>query len=371
MAAKLPLPNLGTAFEYAGIQYLLAQEFGKHFFEIVDVAFKSHNVNSWFEQIQQRRAKDKQPVYDDAKDPRFLLKEAVYWDSELRLVVPLVKQTGWDDGAKKLTKALNSWSHQKLEPTADAFLRLLVEMEAVSIPLALEDLCESLEQLIERTKQIRNGAWVPEASEVKVPQDAGKYANEVVEKVEEVKQRPPVGHEWIGEAGKRIVDLSRATRDVYESGASIRAELGENAEEKITSWLRYYPQGGKLRIDTDGAVLGFKQGVGYLIGWFGEEPGVKPEESRGFYLPHEYEFVPTDIIDVQTGERLSRVAAEPIDWVLNTLARHNIPFNAVLNMTIYGDLVYVRESGQEQKIVTVHKDVWFPGQLREIGGEVS
>jgi hypothetical protein len=244
-------------------------------------------------------------------------------------------------------------------------------MEAVAEPLELYDLCESLDELIERTKQIRNGVWVPQGPETKVPEAAGNYATQVVEKVEEVKQRPPVGHEWIGEPGTRIVDLSRATRDVYESGASIRAELGENAEEKITSWLRYYPQGGKLRIDTDGAVLGFKQGVGYLIGWLGEEPGVKPEESRGFYLPHEYEFVPTDIIDVQTGERLSQVAAEPIEWVLNTLTRHNIPFNAVLNMTIYGDLVYVRENGQEQKIVTLHKDVWFPGQLREIGGEVS
>jgi hypothetical protein len=363
MSANLPLPNLGTAFEFAGIQYLLAQEFGKHFHSIVDAAFRSHDLTTWFALIQDRRAKDKQPVYDDAKDPRFLLKEAVYKDSELRLVVPRVKQTGWDDSAKTLNKTLNSWSHQKLEPTADAFLRLLVQMEAVAQPLGLEALCASLDELIERTKQIRNGVWVPEGPETKVPEDAGTYASEVVEKVEEVKQRPPVGHEWIGEPGDRIVDLSKATRDVYENGASIRAELGENADEKITSWLRYYPLGGRLRIDTDGAVLGFKQGVGYLIGWLGEEPGVKPEESRGFYLPHEYEFVPTDILDVQTGERLSKVAVEPIDWVLNTLTRHSVPFNAVLNMTIYGDLVYVLENGEEYKIVTLHKDVWFPGQL--------
>ena len=363
MAGNLPLPNLGTAFEFAGIQYLLAQEFGEQFFVIVDSAFKQHGVSTWFSQIQQRRAKDKQPVYDDANDPRFLLKEAVYWDSELRMVVPTVKETGWDDSAKKLTKTLNSWSHQKLEPTADAFLRLLVEMEAVATPLDLDPLCESLDELIERTKQIRNGVWVPVGPETKVPEDAGAYASEVVEKVEEVKQRPPVGHEWIGEPGTRIVQLSKATRDVYENGLSIRAELGDQADEKITSWLRYYPLGGKLRIDTDGAVLGFKQGVGYLVGWLGDEPIAQPEESRGFYLPHEYEFVPTDIIDVQTGERLSQVAAEPIDWVLNTLTRFNIPFNSVLNMTIYGDLVYVRENGDEHNIVNLHKDVWFPGHL--------
>ena len=100
------------------------------------------------------------------------------------------------------------------------------------------------------------------------------------------------------------------------------------------------------------------------IGWLGEEPGVKKEEARGFYLPHEYEFVPTDIRDVQTGELLSKVAKEPIDWILNELTLR-VPFNALLNMTIYGDLVYETEKGNELKIANVHKDIWFPGTWPE------
>lgn len=228
----------------------------------------------------------------------------------------------------------------------------------------LDDFLKHLDLQIERTKQIKNGVWTPTGPGIQVTDDANKYATELVEKVEEVKKRPPVGNEWIGEPGERIVDLSRATRDVYEKGISIRKELGDDADKKITSWLRYYPQGGKLRIDTDGAILGFKQGVGYLIGWLGDEPGVKKEESRGFYLPHEYEFVATDIRDVHSGELLSNVTKEPIDWILDDLAL-KVPFNALLNITIYGDLVFTSDDGTEVKVASLHKDVWFPGHLPE------
>ena len=362
MKIDIDLPNLGTPFEWAGIEYLLAREFGRQFHVLVDSRFKQHNVATWFDQIIARRIADNMPKYDDPADPRFLLKETIYWNSEIRLVVPEVKED-WDEPAKKLANTLNLWAHQKVNPTAEAFLDVLVKLETVSQGLALDQFLEHLDLQIERTKQIKNGVWVPTGPTIQVPADASKYATEVVEKVEEIKKRPPVGHEWIGEPGERIVDLSKATRDVYEKGISIRSELGENADAKITSWLRYYPLGGKLRIDTDGAVLGFKKGIGYLIGWLGEEPDIKHEESRGFYLPNEYEFVPTDIRDVRTGTLLSQVALEPIDWILNRLTMLQVPHNAVLNMTIYGDLVFTTESGFEKKVTNVHKDVWFPGHL--------
>jgi hypothetical protein len=365
MTNLIPLPNLGIAYEFAGIQYQLAREFGSQFGALVDERFRENGLTTWFALIQERRAKANKPTYEDPKDPRFLLSEALFWDSELRLVVPEV-DAGWDPYGKKLAKTLNAWSHQKYEPTPEIFLSLLVEMESAAQPLNLTPLLELLDDLIERTKQIKNGVWVPEGPAATVSADADQYATQVVRKVEDVKQRPPVGHEWIGEPGERVVELSRATRDVYEKGVSIRAELGNSADEKITSWLRYYPLGGRLRIDTDGAVLGFKQGIGYLIGWLGEEPGVKQEEARGFYLPHEYEFVPTDIRDVKTGELLSRIAKEPIDWILDELAL-KVPQNAILNMTIYGDLVYETEKGTELKIATVHKDIWFRGHLGEVG----
>ena len=360
---KIDLPNQGIPYEWAGLYYVLAKEFGSAFHKLVDERFVAQNVTNWFEKIMERRAAAKQPIYDDPDDPRFLLKETLYKGSDIRTLVPEVNKN-WDDGAYKLVKTLNLWSHHKINPTADSYLDLLVRLEDVSIGLGLGEFIGILQPQFERTKQIRDGVWQPESKVTVIPEEATSYAEEVVAIVEEVKRRPPVGHEWIGEPGNRIVELSKATRDVYEKGVSIRSELGDNAEEKITSWLRYYPLGGKLRIDTDGAVLGFNKGIGYLIGWLGEEPGVKKEEPRGFYLPHEYEFVPTDIRDVQTGELLSKVAKEPIDWILNELTLR-APFNAVLNLTIYGDLVYETEKGKELKLANVHKDIWFPNHLTQ------
>lgn len=358
---KIDLPNQGTPYEWAGLYYVLAKEFGSAFHKLVDDRFQAQNVSNWFEKIMERRAAAKQPIYDDPQDPRFLLKETLYKGSDIRKLVPEV-QNNWDDGAYKLVKTLNLWSHHKINPTADSYLDLLVRLEDVAIGLGLGDFIGVLQPQFERTKQIRDGVWQPESKTTVIPEEATTYAEEVVAIVEEVKRRPPVGHEWIGEPGNRIVELSRATRDVYEKGVSIRPELGENADEKITSWLRYYPLGGKLRIDTDGAVLGFKKGIGYLIGWLGEEPDVDQEVPRGFYMPHEYEYVAMDVLDVQTGERLSKVAKESIEWLLDTLARR-VPLNAVLNLTIYGDLVFTLSDGEERKIATVHKDVWFPGHL--------
>lgn len=362
--SQIPLPNDGSAYEFAGIQYLLAKEFGNQFGALVDKRFKGHNLTTWFKLIQERRANDKQPTYEDPNDPRFLLKEATYWKSELRLVVPEVEQANWDFHAKKLAQSLNSWSHQKLEPNAEVFLKLLVEMESTAQPLGLVELLNTLDHLIDRTKQIKNGVWAPEGIALSISSEADEYATEVVQRIEEVKLRPPVGCEWIGDPGERVVELKVATKDVYENGLSIKSELGFNADEKIKAWLRYYPQGGRLRVDTDGAVLGFKKGIGYLIGWFGDEPNVKQDEARGFYLPREYEFVPTDIRDVQTGALLSKVAKEPIDWILDALTS-KVPFNALLNMTIYGDLVFTLENGTELKVASLHKDVWFPGHLPE------
>lgn len=364
MTSAIPLPNHGTAFEFAGIQYLLAQEFGREFFNLVDARFRNHNVVSWFQQIQDRRALEKQPVYDDAKDPRFLLKEATFWNSEVRLVVPEVT-SGFDDDAKKLLKTLNNWSHQKLDPTPEAFLSLLVQLESVCIALQLEKLFAPLDELINRTKLIRNAVWVPTGVETSVTPEAADFADKVKRKVEEVKRRPPVGHEWIGTPGDRLIELSRATKDVYENGLSIKQQLGPGADEKIASWLRYYPLGGRLRVDTDGAVLGFNQGVGYLIGWFGKDPNSDKPEDRGFYLPHEYVLIENDIRDNTAGLLLSQVSADPIDWVIEKLAQSGAPLNTELNMSNYGDLTYVSESGEELLIATLHKDLWFPGQLGE------
>ena len=362
MADTIPLPNLGTPFEYAGIQYLLAKEFGQQFFQLVDSRFRSHNVYSWFAQIQSRRAEDGQPVYEDPSDARFLLKEALYWNSEFRLVLPEILDD-WDNFAKKLVKTLNSWSHQKFDPTAEAFLILLVQLESVAQGLKLDSLLTKLDELIVRTRALKNGVWLPSEEEVRVSSEAADFASTITKKIDEIKKRPPVGHEWIGKPGNRIIELSRATRDVYENGRSIRDQLGGEATEKIDAWLRYYPLGGRLRVDSDGAVLGFKQGIGYLVGWFGDDPDVIDLETRGFYIQREYEYAGNNIKDLDSGILLTSCAKEAVDWIFARLVQNRVPDYSALNITNYGDLTFTNENGEEFLIARLHKDVWFPGHL--------
>ena len=359
----IPLPNSESIAEIAGIQYVLTTAFAKEFHELVDqrISSKAPGID-WFALVNSERVKKKLAPYDHPKDARFLLSEAIYFNSPVRMVLPEI-----DDVAQKLAHKvraiLNRWSHGQVEPTSTAFLELLYPLGDLCNLVGLK-LSEDLDKLIERTKAIKNLVWVPKDT---VPQplskDAQAYVKKIEDVVEEVKRRPPVGSPWIGEKSKRKVQLNRALLDITENGESIKHEFGEKADEKIRELLRYYPLGSDLRIDTDGAILGYKKGDPYLVGWVGEEPDVDPEEVRGFFLPHEYEFIATDILDIVTQVRLSTVAEEPIDDLLNALTAKNVPLNAVFNVSIYGDVVFTTADETERKITKVHKGIWFPEQL--------
>ena len=360
---SIPLPNSESIAEIAGIQYVLTTAFAKELYEVVDdrISSKAPGID-WFALVNSERIKKKLAPYDHPKDARFLLSEAIYFNSPVRIVLPEI-----DDSAQKLAykvrKLLNNWSHGQVEPTSTSFLELLYPLGDLSNLIGLK-LSEDLEKLIERTKAIKNLVWIPTDTVQKpLPQDAQAYVKKIENVVEEVKRRPPVGSPWIGEKSKRKVQLNRALLDITENGESIKREFGDRADEKIRELLRYYPLGSDLRIDTDGAILGYKKGDPYLVGWLGEEPDVDPEEVRGFLLPHEYEFIATDILDIVTQVRLSTVAEEPIDDLLNALTAKRVPLNAVFNVSIYGDVVFTEADDTERKITMVHKGIWFPDQL--------
>jgi hypothetical protein len=361
---RIPLPNSESIVEIAGIQHVVTSTFAKELYEVVATRIEKKAPGyDWFKLVNADRLKNKMPPYDHPKDARFLLAEVVYHKSPVRMVLPEIDEAGLEL-VYKIRSILNKWSHDQVEPTAANFLNLLYPLGDLCAQIGL-DMSDDVEKLIERAKAIKNHVWIPD-DQIKtqpLPQDAQTYAKRIEEIVERVKQRPPVGSPWVGEKSKRKVQLNRALLDITENGNSIKHEFGDNADEKIREFLRYYPLGSDLHIDTDGAVLGYKKGEPYLVGWVGEEPDVNPEEVRGFLLPHEYEFVATDIVDIVTQQRLSDVAEEPIDTLLNALTVWGLPLNAVFNVSIYGDVVFTTTSDQERKITKVHKGIWFPGQL--------
>jgi hypothetical protein len=360
---SIPLPNSENVVEIAGIHHVLVSAFAKELYELVDsrIAKKAPNTD-WFSLVNHERQTKKLPPYDHPKDARFLLGEIIFPQSPVKLVLPEVDEVGIKL-AYKIRKNLNKWSHDQVDPTSTSLLELLYPLADLCNQIGLQ-LSEDLENLIERTKAIKNLVWIPiETVREPLPEDAQAYAKKMQGIVEQVKRRPPVGSPWIGEKSKRKVQLNRALLDITQNGESIKHEFGVRADEKIKEFLRYYPLGSDLHIDTDGAVLGYKKGEPYLVGWVGDEPDVDPDEVRGFLLPHEYEFVATDIVDIVTQQRLSEVADEPIDTLLNALTVWGLPFNAVFNVSIYGDVVYFNSDDDERKITKIHKGIWFPGQL--------
>jgi hypothetical protein len=361
---SIPLPNSESIVEIAGIQHVVTSTFAKELYQVVDTRIGEKAPGfDWFKLVNSDRLKNKLPPYEHPKDARFLLAEVVYHKSPVRMVLPEIDETGLQL-VYTIRSILNKWSHDQVDPTASNFLNLLYPLGDLCAQIGLE-MSDDVEKLIERAKAIKNNVWIADegAKAQPLPKDAQEYAERIEKIVEKVKQRPPVGSPWVGDKSNRKVQLNRALLDITEKGVSIKHEFGDKADEKIREFLRYYPLGSDLHIDTDGAVLGYKKGEPYLVGWMGEEPDVDPDEIRGFLLPHEYEFVATDVVDIVTQERLSDVAEEPIDALLNALTVWGLPLNAVFNVSIYGDVVFTTASDTERKITKVHKGIWFPGQL--------
>ena len=359
MSTAVPLPNEGTAAEFAGVYYVLSKAFAHDLYTVVHntIVGKTGDAN-WFAKINTDRESKGLMKYLDPKDPRFLLDQANYHNSILRLVIPGI-DTAWDNAAAKLKRLLNNWSHHQVEPKTTTFLELLYPMSVIASQSGL-DIDGTIDQLIDRTKKIHDMVWIPAGPSATLPDDAADYADQVEQKIQEIKRRPPVGSPWIGEPGKRMVKLSKALHDITENGVSIKHELSPDPELKVTEFLRYYPTGGDLRVDDDGAVLGYIKGDPFLVGWLGEEPDVKPDDIRGFIDSRAYIFLGNDIRDSVTNDLLSQVAEEPIDILINGLnAWGGLTTGSIINVTEYGDLVFVTEQGETKRITKVHKGIWF------------
>lgn len=353
-----PIPNNGEAVEIAGVQYELDRVFGESLLNAIQTHVLTTGANkNWFTEVNQTRKNKNLPLWDDPSDVRFLIKEASWEYSLLRKLIPGIDDS-WAAEAKALGKLLNAWSHRSVNPTAGALLDVLYPMQHLAI-LSNLSIAPEFQNAISRVKGIIDGTFKPQQNTVIRNPAAKEYAEQIAEKLVEIRKRPPVGSPWEGEIGSRLLKLNKAMRDLTENGVSIRAELGEKAGEKITSFLRYFPLGGEVRVASDGAVMGFKKGDPYLIGWLGDEPGQTEDEIRGFYLPHSYTYRVNEIYVGNTGQILSKVADEPTDQLLNALRVWGLPEGSRLRLSIYGDLVFEPEEGEPRKITVVHKGIWF------------
>lgn len=355
---KLILPQSEEPQIIAGLVYSLAQRFGEELGEYIHNKYSSIGQPDWFHKLRVWRESQSQKfVFDDFRDPRFILTEQLKDDSPLREVIPGWSKA-WSNNGFALRKKLNEWSHHRASPTVHN-LKTFSELLLTLVPgFEIE---ADTRALINRCKAILDGSYEASAHEPEAaPMDVAPEVKEVIERYEEV---PPIGSRWLKPHPSRKLKLIKSTGDLLENGRSVKSQLGINAEEILRKWFVYFPEGGEVFVDNkSAAVVAFKKGDAHLIGWFGVEPNYTPGSIRGFFLANEYQFKEGDIVDLATkGRLLENPESSRAQLVADIAAQ--VSEGEPLFITDYGDVAIELEDGGFKKIAEADADSWFDGHL--------
>lgn len=348
--------------DVAGVIFATSKDFGQELGNLVNMHFLQSGQTKWFSELRAERKKVGKDNYKDPLDIRFLLWESSEPNSPVANAIPGFSND-WKEEADLLRRKLNSWMHYSLEPDLNTLEDILTVMSSLA-HLSNLSILKVIASQIKRIHQLRTG-WKPETPGSVTPEspEVAAFVSEVNEKKARIFARPPVGSVWNGPIGTRIIELNRNLRDALEDGVSVAHEMGEGGKEKVREWLRYFPEGGEIKVSDDGAVMAYVRGVPILIGWFGDEPDVDPDAIRGYYLPHDYEFTGSDVKDLQTGSLLSELSQDDVQDLIRLLA-DKLAVGSVINVTTYGDVVFESSNSDEvQKLTRIHKDIWFQGQI--------
>lgn len=348
-----------------GIMASLELQSAREFSEYLDNQFKTAGNPKWFDEIRVLRKNQGAPFqYLAPNDLRFVLNEAAQQDSQIAYLIPNINQA-WINAAENLRKKLNQLHHQQLKPDLNTLFQMANLFQQVTEGPGLEVAAWS-RALKTRVQEILSGKFIKPETPVpvpKLPEEAKELEREYEEVRKEIEKRPPWGARWTGPKPSRKLSVDRHTRDIYDSnGLSVKHELGQIGNQVTEMWLRYFPLGGEVWVDEDGATMGYIKGVPKMIGWFGPAPDEETDLVRGFVLPFDYEFTGDDIVEVQSGLHLKKNAGEPIVEQIKLLAKTLQP-GTRLNITDYGDLFVPVVEGDPKRLARMHKGIWFADQL--------
>jgi hypothetical protein len=356
--SKLILPQSEEPQIVAGVVYYLAQKFGEELGQYIHNQYLSIGEPDWFHNLRLwRESQNQKFVFDDFRDPRFILTEQLKEDSPLRQVIPGWNQS-WSNSAFALRKKLNTWSHHRASPTIQNLKTFSELLLALVSGLEIE---ADTRALTSRCQAIISGTYKPADLE---PTPASiEVAPEVKEVIERYEEVPPIGSRWLKPHPSRKLKLIKSTGDLMESGRSVKSQLGLNAEEILRKWFVYFPEGGEVFVDDkSGAVVAFKKGDAHLIGWFGVEPNYSPGNIRGFFLSNEYQYEDGDVVDTATKGRLLQTPGLPRTLLVADIAAQ-VSEGEYLFITDYGDVAIELEDGGFKKITEADADSWFDGHL--------
>lgn len=363
--ASFALPVDDNDITILGIMASLELAAANEFSEFLDLRFKAAGDHDWFERIRQyRRSVNSAFNYLAPKDLRFVLGEATLQDSQIWHLIPNINQM-WVNAADGLRRKLNQLHHQQLKPDLNTLYQIASLFDAVTTGpgLAVSAWARAIKG---RAQDILSGKFEgPTDSPVTIskPAELSEIEKEYEQVKREIEKRPPWGARWTGPKPDRKLTLDRRTRDIYDAnGDSVKSELGQIADQVIGLWLRYFPLGGEVWVDVDGAAMAYLKGTATMVGWFGPAPDENTRVVRGFVLPKEYEFLGVDIVDLDSGKLLTQSALEPVDEQISLLGTF-LAAGTKLNITDYGDLFVPVPEGEPERLARMHKGIWFQGQL--------
>ena len=348
-----------------GIMSALELQAASELATFLDNRFRAESRPEWFQDIRHYRISLNEPFsYKSAADLRFILGEAILEDSQIWHQIPKISQS-WVNAAHSLRQKLNMFHHQQLAPNLQTLFQMASLFDQVTSGPGLE-VSGWAKAVQTRAKEILAGTYKKAESEPLplIPIEAGEATKEYEKVIKQREIRPPWGSRWTGPKPPRKLTLDRQTQDIYDdNGVPVSNELGELKQQVIAMWLRYFPLGGEVWVDPDdGAAMGYIKGTPTMVGWFGAAPEDDGDIVRGFVLAHEYEFTGSDVKDLTASITLANSTAENSAEVLSRLKDVLQP-KTRLNVTDFGDLFVPVADGEPTRIMNLHKNVWFKGQL--------
>jgi hypothetical protein len=315
-------------------------------------------------------------------DPSFVFGEPIGYSSSI-VWRAIPKNAAVHGLLVKCRWARNRWEHNAITPSLSQLREDMTYFAGIAKEANL-GLGEGLPALQERVDQILNGTFAvdpdvnpgeSEGSPTGTPSDPA--IDEEIEKDDRAhrareaervaaaqrQSRPRIGGVWNGPLPERALQFRRQLNDLVDAQTktSVKGKWGEDAKLQIARLKLIDPMGDLYVDDADGALFGYKHGVGYLLGYIGSEPERDPREIQGFAMPDSYYMDEGDLYQVSTRKTLSSQRGETAMPLLAVLRKAVNELDEI-KITTHGDLFSITEEGIV-KIARVAAEDWFPGQL--------
>lgn len=295
----------------------------------------------------------------DYRDPALILKDFAHEaDSPYREVFGYSEVMGLS--ARKILWTRNTWFHFGDDPTLDDLVEVAQHVREFAQAAGLASLGQVV-GLLTRIQRIKTGQYQP-ASQEKHPTPAPELtpAEELAPALEDEPStdlvvpddapRPRIGGIWNGAIPDARFKITK-TGDIVDPHTfeSLSARAGDDFARKVKQWLAVPPRGNEVWVAEDGAIGGWINEYPRLLGYVGTDPA--DDSPRGFYLPKYYEAHGDEVVDLESGAKLTSGVAASVEP------------GTLLRVTTYGDVVIIDDANGIVRLATVTPAEWFPGHL--------